>query len=64
MDKQVLEACAQCSVLVMETAYIVMSKQNNKDIRLSYTHSILSSVDVTYAGKFKMSCIQRLIEYI
>ena len=39
-DEQVLEFPIQCSVLVMETAYVVMSKPSDKDILLSYTYSI------------------------
>ena len=35
--------------------YIVMSKSSDKDILLSNSYSILSSVDVTYVGTFHMS---------
>ena len=39
-DEQVLEFPIQCPVLVIETAYVVMSKPSDKDILLSYTYSI------------------------
>ena len=55
VDEQVMACRIQCSVLVMETAYVVMKKPSDKDISLPY--SILSPVDVTYMGTFHMSCI-------
>ena len=47
VDEQVLECRIQCSVLVIETAYVITRKPSDKNILLPYTCSILFPVDVT-----------------